>query len=235
MNHRKPVIRLDGIHKSFPRKEDHSQVLKNISLTVYVGESCAILGASGSGKSTLLNIMGLLDMPDSGHYRFVDQSVYDLNHDQLAAIRNQKIGFVFQSFNLLSQLTAVENVALPLTYRGLPRSESLARARQLLVQVGLEQRVDYRPADLSGGQRQRVAIARALVGNPSVILADEPTGNLDSDTAAEIMDLLLLLNREHRVTLVVVTHDHDIARRMSRQIRVHEGAVLESEGLCPSH
>lgn len=235
MTYRKPVIRLEGIHKSFPRKEDHSQVLKNISLTVYVGESCAILGASGSGKSTLLNIMGLLDLPESGHYRFVDQSVYDLDHDQLAAIRNQKIGFVFQSFNLLSQLTAVENVALPLTYRGLPRPESLARARQLLAQVGLEQRVDYRPADLSGGQRQRVAIARALVGNPSVILADEPTGNLDSDTAAEIMDLLLLLNREHRVTLVVVTHDHDIARRMNRQIRVHEGAVLESEGLCTSH
>ena len=235
MNPRKPVIHLDGIHKSFPRKDDHSQVLKNISLTVYTGESCAILGASGSGKSTLLNIIGLLDLPDSGHYRFVDQSVYDLGHDQLAAIRNQKIGFVFQSFNLLSQLTAVENVALPLTYRGLPRHESLERARQLLEQVGLAQRVDYHPADLSGGQRQRVAIARALVGNPSVILADEPTGNLDGDTAADIMDLLLLLNIEHQVTLVVVTHDHDIARRMSRQIRVQEGAVLESGNLCTSH
>ncbi|WP_404939863.1 ABC transporter ATP-binding protein [Pseudomonas sp. JDS08PS003] len=224
-------ISLQGIGKSYRLAEQPLHILKNVSLSIEAGESCAILGASGSGKSTLLNILGLLDLPDNGDYRFAGHDIFRASPDQLAAIRNQQIGFVFQSFNLLPRLSALDNVALPLSYRGVARRESLERALHMLDQVGLGQRAHHRPADLSGGQRQRVAIARALVGEPSVILADEPTGNLDSHTAQEIMDLLLSLNRERQVTLIIVTHDPGIAQRLERQIRVTNGVVQE---VCPA-
>lgn len=225
------LISLQGIGKSYRLAEQPLHILKNVSLSIDAGESCAILGASGSGKSTLLNILGLLDLPDSGDYRFAGHDIFRASPDQLAAIRNRQIGFVFQSFNLLPRLSALDNVALPLSYRGVARRESLERAMHVLDQVGLGQRADHRPADLSGGQRQRVAIARALVGEPSVILADEPTGNLDSHTARDIMDLLLSLNRERQVTLIIVTHDPGIAQRLERQIRVNNGLVQE---VCPA-
>ncbi|KAF0866533.1 ABC transporter ATP-binding protein [Pseudomonas sp. LD120] len=224
-------ISLQGIGKRYRLAEQALHILKHVSLTLNAGESCAILGASGSGKSTLLNILGLLDLPDCGEYRFAGHDIFRASPDQLAAIRNQQIGFVFQSFNLLPRLSALDNVALPLSYRGVARREALERAMRLLDQVGLGQRADHRPADLSGGQRQRVAIARALVGEPSLILADEPTGNLDSHTAQDIMDLLLSLNRERQVTLVIVTHDPNIAQRLERQIHVSNGVVQE---VCPA-
>lgn len=224
-------ISLQSIGKSYRLAEQPLHILQDVCLRIEAGESCAILGASGSGKSTLLNILGLLDLPDSGHYRFAGHDILKASPDQLAALRNQQIGFVFQSFNLLPRLSALDNVALPLSYRGVPRGESLQRARHLLERVGLAERAEHRPADLSGGQRQRVAIARALVGEPSLILADEPTGNLDSHTAQDIMDLLLTLNRERRVTLIIVTHDAQIAQRLTRQIRVHQGRVREA---CPA-
>ena len=224
-------IYLQGIGKSYRLAEQPLHILKNVSLSIDTGESCAILGASGSGKSTLLNILGLLDLPDCGEYRFAGHDIFRTSPDQLAAIRNRQIGFVFQSFNLLPRLSALDNVALPLSYRGVARRESLERAQHMLDQVGLGQRAAHRPADLSGGQRQRVAIARALVGEPSVILADEPTGNLDSHTAQDIMELLLALNRERQVTLIIVTHDPGIAQRLERQIRVTNGVVQE---VCPA-
>jgi putative ABC transport system ATP-binding protein len=226
---------LFGIRKQYCRDRQAYIILERISLQIKQGESCAILGASGSGKSTLLNILGLLDLPDSGDYFIAGQRVADLNHAQLAALRNQQIGFVFQSFNLLAHFTALENVALPLNYRGVPRREALERAQHLLDLVGLTQRSHFRPADLSGGQRQRVAIARALVGEPRLILADEPTGNLDTDTAQEIIDLLLTINREQQTTLVVVTHAPSIAAQMSRQILVENGSVSEAGRPCTSH
>lgn len=224
---RDSLIALHGIAKRYQRAEECLTILDHVSLQIHAADSCGILGASGSGKSTLLNILGLLDLPDSGDYHFAGQDIRAASPDQLAALRNRQIGFVFQSFNLLARLSALDNVALPLAYRGTPRREALARARHMLEQVGLGDRASHRPADLSGGQRQRVAIARALVGQPAVILADEPTGNLDSTTAREIMELLLTLNREQKVTLIIVTHDAAIAERLQRQIRVDNGAVHE--------
>ena len=203
------------------------QILKDVCLDIFPGESCAIVGASGSGKSTLLNILGLLDRPDSGAYRFAEHDIFSVDGDRLAAIRNRLIGFVFQSFNLLPRLNALDNVALPLSYRGMPRREALERAEAMLARVGLAERAGHRPADLSGGQRQRVAIARALVGEPALILADEPTGNLDASTAKEVLELLLTLNRERQVTLVVVTHDPGLAARLGRQLTVRHGEVHE--------
>ncbi|WP_350600811.1 ABC transporter ATP-binding protein [Pseudomonas sp. 65/3-MNA-CIBAN-0223] len=232
---RQAFIVLRSISKQYWRDYQAHTILERVSLQIKQGESCAILGASGSGKSTLLNILGLLDLPDSGDYFISNQRVADLNHSQLAVLRNQQIGFVFQSFNLLAHFTALENVALPLNYRGVPRREALERAQHLLDLVGLTQRSHFRPADLSGGQRQRVAIARALVGEPRLILADEPTGNLDTDTAQEIIDLLLTINREQQTTLVVVTHAPSIAAQMSRQILVENGSVSEAGRPCTSH
>ncbi|PHN20328.1 ABC transporter ATP-binding protein [Pseudomonas sp. ICMP 460] len=223
------LIRLRGIGKSYQLAGQHLPILNDVCLSIASGDSCGILGASGSGKSTLLNILGLLDLPDCGEYRFAGHDIFNATPDELAAIRNQQIGFVFQSFNLLPRLSALDNVALPLSYRGVSRHESVAQALRMLEQVGLAERAQHRPADLSGGQRQRVAIARALVGKPSVILADEPTGNLDSSTAQEIMDILLALNREQQVTLIIVTHDAQIAERLQRKILVRNGVVHEAE------
>lgn len=181
----------------------------------------------GLGQEHPLNILGLLDRPDSGAYRFAEHDIFSVDGDRLAAIRNRLIGFVFQSFNLLPRLNALDNVALPLSYRGMPRREALERAEAMLARVGLAERAGHRPADLSGGQRQRVAIARALVGEPALILADEPTGNLDASTAKEVLELLLTLNRERQVTLVVVTHDPSLAARLGRQLTVRHGEVHE--------
>ena len=205
---------LEGISQSYRIGERVIPILKNISLTLWRGTTCALLGASGSGKSTLLNILGLLDRPASGQFRFADQDMLTASVDELAAIRNREIGFVFQSFNLLPHLTALANVALPLTYRGMSHHEAHAYALDQMRRVGLAGHAEHRPAELSGGQCQRVAIARALVGNPAIILADEPTGNLDSTTAAGVMDLLLELNRERGVTLMVVTHDASVAKQL---------------------
>ena len=208
-------------------------MLRDVSLTLYAGESCAIVGASGSGKSTLLSILGLLATPDSGQHRFAGRDIGSACADQLAALRNQQIGFVFQHFNLMSRLTALDNIAVPLSYRGVGLKVARRHAMTQLEQVGLADRAYHHPADLSGGQRQRVAIARALVGEPALILADEPTGNLDGDTANDIMGLMLSLNRECQTTLVVVTHDTSVARRMQRQIRVEGGRVVESAPCVP--
>lgn len=225
MNER--LIHLLNIQKSYQHSIENLAILNNVSLTINTGESCALLGTSGSGKSTLLNILGLLDSADSGEYYFAGHDIFTATPDELAAIRNRHIGFIFQSFNLMPRLSALDNVALPLRYRNTPHNEARERALHMLVKVGLEQRAQHRPADLSGGQRQRVAIARALVGEPSLILADEPTGNLDRRTADEIMTLLLSLNQTHNVTLIVVTHDPAIAARLDRQARVDNGVVRE--------
>lgn len=202
-------------------------VLNNVSLSILVGTSCAIVGTSGSGKSTLLNIIGLLDRPSSGHVYIAGKDMGNANADTRAITRNLLIGFVFQNFNLLPRLNALDNVALPLLYRGLSRDDAKEMAYLKLGQVGLSNRTDHLPTELSGGQRQRVAIARALVGNPTLLLADEPTGNLDSVTANEIIDLLLSLNHEQAVTLITVTHDKAIAARMQRCIHIQDGDAHE--------
>lgn len=228
MGQNKPVIiSLHGINYSHRTGEQELQVLKDITLDIERGQSCAIVGSSGSGKSTLLNILGLLSRPDSGQFHFISHDMCSANSDILASIRNQEIGFVFQSFNLLSRLTALDNVALPLSYRGISRNAARQHALVQLKQVGLEDRVTHLPSELSGGQCQRVAIARALVGNPSLILADEPTGNLDSQTATEILDILLALNREHSVTLIVVTHDIAMANHFDRKLEICQGKMHE--------
>jgi putative ABC transport system ATP-binding protein len=202
-------------------------VLSNVNLQISRGETCALVGASGSGKSTLLNILGLLESPASGQLIFAGQDLQQATADQLAYRRNRDIGFVFQAFNLLPRLTALDNVALPLSYRGLSRQQARVCALEQLAQIGLADRASHKPADLSGGQRQRVAIARALIGQPMLILADEPTGNLDSHSANQIMTLLLELNRQQGVTLVMVTHDTGLAARFDRQIRVVDGTLQE--------
>ncbi|WP_073525862.1 ABC transporter ATP-binding protein [Pseudomonas fluorescens] len=218
---------LQGIHKRYQLARHPISILENINLQISAGENCAVLGTSGSGKSTLLNILGLLDRADEGRYEFYGHDTSKATPDQLAVLRNRHLGFIYQNFNLMPRLSALDNIALPLSYRGIGRREALQRAMHRLHQVGLGHRAHHLPADLSGGQRQRVAIARALVGEPSLILADEPTGNLDNRTANDILDLLLAINREHHVTLIIVTHDLTIAERLDRQICVQDRTVRE--------
>jgi putative ABC transport system ATP-binding protein len=201
------------------------RAVRGISLRVSQGEFVAIMGASGSGKSTLMNIVGCLDRPTSGQYLLEGREVSHLSRDELAAIRNRTVGFVFQSFNLLSRTTALENVELPLVYAGLSRRERHKRAAEALRRVGLGDRIEHHPNQLSGGQQQRVAIARALVGNPKLILGDEPTGNLDSQTSIEVMSLLQELGRSG-ITILLVTHEADIARYASRVILLKDGVIL---------
>ncbi|MCB9746224.1 MAG: ABC transporter ATP-binding protein [Alphaproteobacteria bacterium] len=204
------------------------RALDGVSLRVQRGEFVALIGTSGSGKSTLLSVLGCLDRPDSGEYHLDGQPVHALSNDALAGVRNRHIGFVFQSFNLLERQTAEENVALPLRYAGVPRAERLARAVDMLGRVGLAERIGHRPDELSGGQRQRVAIARALIANPDLILADEPTGNLDTKSGEEILDIFRGLHAQGR-TLVLVTHDEHIAAVAQRRVRLEDGRVVSDE------
>lgn len=221
------MIRTRDIKKSYPLGEERVQVLHGVDLEIKSGEMVALTGSSGSGKSTFMNILGCLDKPDSGEYFLAGQDVARLTEDELAVIRNQRIGFVFQTFNLLARMSALENVGLPLLYAGV--SNPRDRAAEALTLVGLGSRMDHEPNQLSGGQRQRVAIARAIINNPAIILADEPTGNLDSQTSLEVMELFLELNRQGR-TIIIVTHEPDIAAYCNRQIRMKDGRVLEEIG-----
>jgi len=219
------MIQLDDIHKTYGTGAASVEVLKGVSLRVKRGEMCAIMGASGSGKSTLLNILGLLDQPTAGRYCLDNLDVQGASADELADLRNHKIGFVFQAFHLMGRLSALDNVAHPLLYRGLKRFERRPLAQTELERVGLGDRMDHLPEELSGGQRQRVAIARALVSSPSLILADEPTGNLDSTSATEIMDLLTHMNDTLGLTVIIVTHDPTISERCHRSILVRDGRI----------
>lgn len=222
------VIEAENLTKVYKMGEVEVHALRGLSLRISRGEVAAIMGPSGSGKSTLMNMIGCLDQPTSGEYILDGERVSNLKDDQLATIRNRKVGFVFQSFNLLPRATALANVELPLRYAGIQRGRK-ERARAALELVGLADRIHHRPNELSGGQQQRVAIARALVNNPAIILADEPTGNLDSKSGEEIMQLLLGLNQEHGTTLVIVTHDPVVASRTPRIIQIMDGVVVEQD------
>ncbi len=221
-----PVIIAHDITKVYKMGEMEVHALRGVSLEIKRGEVVAIMGASGSGKSTLMNTLGCLDLPTSGEYILDGEIVADLDDDQLANIRNRKVGFVFQSFNLLPRSTALSNVELPLRYSGTSGGRK-EKARQALESVGLGDRMLHRPTELSGGQQQRVAIARALVNDPAILMADEPTGNLDSKVGQEIMDLLLNLNKEKGTTLIIITHDRKIASQTERIIRLHDGRIRE--------
>jgi putative ABC transport system ATP-binding protein len=218
------VIEIHNVTKVYKMGEVEVQALAGVSFNIETGEVVSIMGPSGSGKSTLMNTLGCLDRPTSGEYYLDGELVSTLTDDQLAIIRNRKVGFVFQSFNLLSRVSSLANVELPLRYAGV-REGRRERARSALEAVGLGDRVSHRPTELSGGQQQRVAVARALVNNPSIIMADEPTGNLDSKVGQEIMDLLLSLNRNRGTTLIIVTHDPNIAAQTQRVIRLRDGLL----------
>jgi putative ABC transport system ATP-binding protein len=219
-----PVIVANGLTKVYKMGEQEVSALCGVSLTIERGEVVSIMGPSGSGKSTLMNILGCLDLPTSGEYSLDGEEVSELTDDQLADIRNRKVGFVFQSFNLLNRTTALANVELPLRYAGITKGKR-EQALEALEAVGLKERVMHRPAELSGGQQQRVAIARALVNNPAIIMADEPTGNLDSKVGKEIMALLLDLNRKKNTTLIIITHDPTVAQQTQRVIHLRDGMI----------
>ena len=220
------IISLKNINKSFPMElGGEQQVLFDINFTIKSGEFVAIMGPSGSGKSTCMNIIGALDTPTSGVYELYNRDVTGLTPDELATVRNEHIGFVFQQFNLLSKRSVLDNVMLPLMYRGLPMDERISRAREMLRRVGLENFESYLPTQLSGGMKQRVAIARALAGNPKLILADEPTGALDSKMGNEILKFFKQLNQEMGITIVMITHEFDIAKYASRLIHIRDGRI----------
>ena len=220
------MIRMKGIRKEYHMGENVVAALDGVDIHIKPHEFVSIIGPSGSGKSTLMNIIGCLDVADEGEYFLDGQEISDYTEDELAVIRNRKIGFVFQQFNLLPKLTAQENVELPLIYQGMSAGKRRARSEEVLERVGLLDRMDHKPTELSGGQQQRVAIARALAGNPSLILADEPTGNLDSRTGAEVMALFHELH-EAGNTIVLITHDSGIAAQTPRAIHIHDGRVLD--------
>lgn len=221
------LIRVKNLKKQFQIGSEIVNAIKDISFEVNAGEFISIMGPSGSGKTTLMNIIGCLDTPTSGEYHLDDSEVSSLDDDELAAIRNRKIGFVFQSFHLLTRNTALKNVMLPLTYAGYDKSEATEKAKSVLDKVGLDDRINHKPNELSGGQQQRVAIARALVNNPSIIFADEPTGNLDTKTGEEIMNLFKELHRNGQ-TIIVITHENEIADQTERIITVKDG-LIESD------
>jgi len=220
----KPIISLEGITKTYYLGEQIVNALRSIDLTILKGEYIALMGPSGSGKSTLMNIIGCLDSPTSGNYWLNNQEVSKMSDSDLSVVRNKEIGFVFQTFNLLNRLNAIDNVALPLVYAGIPKKQREEQAKLVLEKVGLKDRMNHKPNELSGGQRQRVAVARALVNNPSILLADEPTGNLDSKTSHEIMALFEEIYAAGN-TIVLVTHEEDIANHARKIVRLKDGVV----------
>ena len=224
------MIKVHNLSKIYRMGDIEVKALQNVSLTIEQGEMVAIMGPSGSGKSTFMNILGCLDQPSSGSYRLFDREVSQLSQRELAKIRNREIGFVFQSFNLLPKLTALQNVELPMIYAGVPFKERYRRAQEALAMVGLEDRSHHRPKELSGGQQQRVAIARSLVNHPRLILADEPTGNLDSHSGVEIMHIFQTLHKKG-ITVVLVTHENDIAHYTERIVRFFDGKVVGDESI----
>jgi putative ABC transport system ATP-binding protein len=228
-----PLIALDEVVKTYWMGDVTVEALRGVSLQIAEGEFVAVMGASGSGKSTLMNLLGCLDRPTSGHYRLDGQEISGLDADALAALRNRTLGFVFQNFNLLSRTSALENVELPLLYAGVPAKERHARALEALGRVGLGDRAYHHPNQMSGGQQQRVAIARALVGKPRLVLADEPTGNLDSQTSMDVMRILSEL-RQEGMTIVLVTHEADIAGWAHRVITMRDGTVRSDERRPPT-
>lgn len=224
-----PIINIKGISRVYQIGTETIYALRSVDLNIFKNEYVALMGPSGSGKSTLMNILGCLDTPSTGEYILNNNSVATMTDNELAEVRNKEIGFVFQTFNLLPRSTTLDNVALPLVYAGLPKAERDARAKEVLEQVGLSNRMNHRPNELSGGQRQRVAIARALVNKPAIILADEPTGNLDSKTSVEIMGLLEDIHKKGN-TIILVTHEEDIALHAHRIVRLRDGLV-ESDSI----
>ena len=224
----KPIIDIEKLVRNFRLGKQEIKVLKEISFSIQKNEYVALMGPSGSGKSTLMNLLGCLDTPTSGTYVLNNQDVSQLSDDDLAQIRNKEIGFVFQTFNLLPRATALDNVALPLIYAGMSKTKREERAMEVLTEVGLSDRVTHKPNELSGGQRQRVAVARALVNSPSIILADEPTGNLDTKTSHEIMGLLDIIHKAGN-TIILVTHEEDIAQHAHRIIRLRDGNIESDE------
>lgn len=222
------LIELHDIYKTYPMGDIEVHVLKGVSLTVGSGEFIALMGSSGSGKSTLMNILGCLDRPTSGDYRLDGREVSKLSSDDLATMRNRKLGFVFQNFNLLPRTSALENVAIPLSYTADHLSERQARKRaeEMLCRVGLKDRLHHEPSRLSGGQQQRVAIARALINHPQVLFADEPTGNLDSQTSEEVLDMFRQLNETDGITIIMVTHDADVGRHARRTVHIRDGVII---------
>lgn len=223
---RNEILKMTGITKIYQMGEESSTVLKGVNLTVYEGEFLAILGPSGSGKSTLMNIIGCLDTPTSGEYILSGKKIGEQDEKTLAKVRREEIGFIFQSFHLLSRQSALNNVALPMIYAGVNKINRLERSKEMLERVGLESRMTYRPNQLSGGQQQRVAIARAIVANPTILLADEPTGALDQKTGAQIVDLFHELNKEGR-TIIIITHDENIAKQAGRIVKILDGVLTE--------
>lgn len=224
-----PVIEARNLERTYQLGEVAVHALRGVSFQVQRGELLTVMGPSGSGKSTLMNLIGALDRPDAGTYLLDGENVGDLDDDRLAHIRNSKIGFVFQTFNLLSRTTALANCELPLIYSGVPLGERRQRAQRALEDVGLGDRLQHKPNELSGGQQQRVAVARALVNQPSIILADEPTGNLDTESGIEVMRIIQELNREQGITVLLVTHDPFIARHTQRVIRIQDGRIIGDE------
>lgn len=222
-----PVIVAQNLKKIYPMGDVKVNALGGVSFQIQPGELISIMGPSGSGKSTLMNILGCLDRPTSGSYILDGENVSKLSDDKLAIVRNRKVGFIFQSFNLLPRATALSNVELPLRYAGSSKGRK-ERAQQALAAVGLQDRMKHKPSELSGGQQQRVAIARALVNNPAILMADEPTGNLDSRSGKEIMELILNLNRERNTTVIIITHDPTIAAQTRRVIRLRDGILEEA-------
>jgi ABC-type lipoprotein export system ATPase subunit len=236
-----PIVKLNDIHKTYKMGDIAVPVLKGVSLTVAQGEMVALMGTSGSGKSTLMNILGCLDRPDSGSYWLDGEEVAQLSADQRALLRNRKLGFVFQNFSLLPRTSALDNVAMPLLYAADHISERNARQRatEMLGRVGLQDRLNNESSRLSGGQQQRVAIARALINRPSLLLADEPTGNLDSKTSKEVLEMIQQLNQKEGITIIMVTHDPAVARHSGRLIHIHDGVIVDGafgdlKGLCAS-
>jgi ABC-type lipoprotein export system ATPase subunit len=222
------LIELRDVRRVYDLGEVEVHALRSVTLNIELGEYIALVGPSGSGKSTLMNTLGCLDRPSHGSYLLDGQEIVTMTRDQRAEIRNRQLGFVFQNFNLLNRTSAIENVELPLMYsRGISGRERRARAKEMLEKVGLGERLDHHPSQLSGGQQQRVAIARALVNRPSILMADEPTGNLDSKTSREVIELFRQLNQDHRITVILVTHDQNVARNAKRTLVLRDGLVVE--------